>query len=183
MSTKKIESVLIVDDDSRFAAELADQFRALLVETRIAETAGDALKALQAKRVGLAVVDLCLGRDGLPSGLDLIPELRWTAPTVLIAVGTGYWSIPTCELAMQLGANAYFEKPTTAEAILTRIQRRLDPSVRNQALAFPTLESLEWEHIQRALQLKGGNVSQAAEILGIDRRSLLRRLSKKPAKS
>src|SRR5262249_25614553 len=142
----------------------------------------DALLALKAKHARLVVLDLCLRRDGLPSGLDLIPELRWTSPTLLIAVVTGYWSVATCELAMQLGADAYLEKPTTAEAILTRVQRKLDTTVCRRTLAFPTLESAEWEHIQRALQLSGGKVSQAATLLGVDQRSLLRRLSKKPSR-
>src|SRR5690554_4498596 len=40
-----------------------------------------------------------------------------------------------------------------------------------------TLASVEREHIERTLQFTGGNKAQAAELLGIDRRTLYRRLA------
>ena len=44
----------------------------------------------------------------------------------------------------------------------------------------PSLARVEWEHIQRVLADCDGNVSQAARLLGIHRRSLQRKLSKFP---
>jgi two-component system response regulator RegA len=44
----------------------------------------------------------------------------------------------------------------------------------------PTLDRLEWEHIQRVLSDTGGNISESARLLGIDRRSLQRKLAKFP---
>jgi two-component system response regulator RegA len=44
----------------------------------------------------------------------------------------------------------------------------------------PSLARVEWEHIQRVLTDCGGNISQAARLLGIHRRSLQRKLSKYP---
>jgi len=44
----------------------------------------------------------------------------------------------------------------------------------------PLLARVEWEHIQRVLADCGGNVSQAARLLGIHRRSLQRKLAKYP---
>ena len=45
----------------------------------------------------------------------------------------------------------------------------------------PSLARVEWEHIQRILADCDGNVSQAARMLGIHRRSLQRKLAKRPA--
>jgi two-component system response regulator RegA len=39
---------------------------------------------------------------------------------------------------------------------------------------------LEWEHLQRVLAEEDGNVSRAARRLGMHRRTLQRKLSKKP---
>jgi two-component system response regulator RegA len=47
-------------------------------------------------------------------------------------------------------------------------------------VAVPSLARVEWEHIQRVLADCEGNVSQAARLLGIHRRSLQRKLSKFP---
>jgi two-component system, response regulator RegA len=52
-------------------------------------------------------------------------------------------------------------------------------------LSLPTAQPLarvEWEHIQRVLTDCDGNVSQAARLLGIHRRSLQRKLSKYPVR-
>ena len=42
------------------------------------------------------------------------------------------------------------------------------------------LHRLEWEHIQQALNDTGGNVSATARLLGMHRRSLQRKLAKRP---
>jgi two-component system response regulator RegA len=45
----------------------------------------------------------------------------------------------------------------------------------------PTLARVEWDHIQRVRTDCDGNVSQAARLLGIHRRWLLRKPAKYPA--
>jgi two-component system response regulator RegA len=41
---------------------------------------------------------------------------------------------------------------------------------------------MEWEHINRVLVDCGGNISRAARVLGLHRRSLQRKLAKHPVK-
>ncbi|HTT69653.1 MAG TPA: helix-turn-helix domain-containing protein, partial [Anaeromyxobacteraceae bacterium] len=48
------------------------------------------------------------------------------------------------------------------------------------AATVPSLQRVEWEHIQRVLADCGGNISEAARRLGIHRRSLQRKLQKYP---
>ena len=45
---------------------------------------------------------------------------------------------------------------------------------------MPSLARVEWEHIQRVMTECQGNVSQAARVLGLHRRSLQRKLAKYP---
>ena len=47
----------------------------------------------------------------------------------------------------------------------------------------PSLGRVEWEHIQRVLEDCAGNISRAAKLLGLHRRSLQRKLSKNPPRS
>ena len=42
------------------------------------------------------------------------------------------------------------------------------------------LKRLEWEHIQQALSACGGSISAAARLLGMHRRTLQRKLGKRP---
>ena len=48
-------------------------------------------------------------------------------------------------------------------------------------LRKPSLARVEWEHIQRVLADCDGNISHAARLLGIHRRSLQRKLAKHPS--
>lgn len=52
----------------------------------------------------------------------------------------------------------------------------------NDAVAteIPSLDRVEWEHIQWVMTECGGNISKTARLLGIDRRSLQRKLAKYP---
>jgi len=50
-----------------------------------------------------------------------------------------------------------------------------------ESAEVPSLARVEWEHMQRVLSDCRGNISQAARLLGIHRRSLQRKLSKHPA--
>ncbi len=45
---------------------------------------------------------------------------------------------------------------------------------------MPSLKRVEWEHLQRVLADTGGNISEAARRLGIERRTLQRKLFKNP---
>ena len=59
-------------------------------------------------------------------------------------------------------------------------RRRRGDAAATAGADVPTLARVEWEHINRVLADCGGNVSQAARLLGIHRRSLQRKLAKYP---
>jgi two-component system response regulator RegA len=46
-----------------------------------------------------------------------------------------------------------------------------------------TVERLEWEYIQRVLHEHGGNISATARSLSMHRRTLQRKLHKRPGKA
>jgi two-component system response regulator RegA len=98
-----------------------------------------------------------------------------------IIVLTGYGSIPTAISAMKKGADHYLSKPADADQILTIYERLRSASETPEVPeTVPTLARVEWEHMQRVIADCDGNISQAARLLGIHRRSLQRKLSKYP---
>jgi len=173
--------VLLVDDDDVFVRVLA---RALGARGLIVSTAGNRAGALAAAREGapdFIVLDLKLGDD---NGLALIPELLDLDPRVRILLLTGYASIATAVEAIKRGAWDYLAKPVDADQVLQAIRsgmRGVDESPAS-AFAAPPLKRLEWEHIQRMLAECDGNVSEAARRLGMHRRTLQRKLSKRPVR-
>lgn len=95
---------------------------------------------------------------------------------------TGYASIATAVEAIKRGASDYRPKPVTADEVLRAL---FGTSEDEDALPLPPESPLhprrlEWEHLQRVLAEHGGNVSAAARALGMHRRSLQRKLAKKP---
>jgi two-component system response regulator RegA len=82
---------------------------------------------------------------------------------------------------VRLGASTYLSKPVDADQILAAFEMLNSPELPPSPTAQP-LARVEWEHIQRVMSDCEGNVSQAARLLGIHRRSLQRKLGKYPVR-
>jgi two-component system response regulator RegA len=179
MATKEKQAALIIDDDEVFRQRLC---RAFCMRGWEAHEAGNAAQALEAAREfgpDLAVVDLRLAGE---SGMDIVRALRGLDTTLSIVMLTGYGSIATALEAVKCGADDYLSKPVDVDQILAAYDggRPLTPAGARPEASVPTLGRVEWEHIQRVLTDCGGNVSRAAKLLGLHRRSLQRKLSKYP---
>ncbi len=165
-------SLLIVDDDSAFRERLVRAMRDRGFEATGAADHPSALHAAHAESPELAVVDLRLPGE---SGLS-VRDLKALDASTIIVVLTGYGSIATAVESIKLGAASYLTKPADADQIVAAFDGTQPP---DDAQA-PSLARVEWEHIQRILADCDGNVSQAARMLGIHRRSLQRKLAKRP---
>src|SRR6185295_7738062 len=100
-------------------------------------------------------------------------------PTLQIVVLTGYGSIATAVEAVRLGAVDYLTKPCNADRVDDAFARKA-PSALEAPFEVPSLARLEREHIERVLTECGGNVSKAARVLGVHRRTLQYKLAKFP---
>ena len=108
-------------------------------------------------------------------------DLLALRPEMYIVVLTGFGSIATAVEAVRLGAKHYLTKPADANDLLAAFART-EPGRRPISHEVPSLARAEWEHIQRVLDDCGGNISQAARLLRIERRSLQRKLAKHPVR-
>jgi two-component system response regulator RegA len=168
--------VLVVDDDETFRERLASSLRARGHEVRTAPSYEQALAMAQERPPAGALVDL---RMPGCSGLDLVRALRALEGPRRIVVLTGYGSIGTAVEATKLGADGYLQKPTSIQEILAALKGEPIPPEGTSA-DTPSLARVEWEHIQRVLAECQGNVTVASQRLGIDRRTLQRKLHKYP---
>ena len=152
---------------------LARSLRARGLEVAEAASVEQASSVARAFRPERALVDLRMG-DG--SGLDVLAELHRDWPALRSVVLTGYGSIATALEAVRRGASHYLTKPVDADDVL----RAFEPGAEPASPTTPTLHRVEWEHIQRVLADCDGNVSQAARLLGLHRRTLQRKLATRP---
>ena len=172
--------VLVVDDDQRFAITLAAALARRGYVAHVAHDAAAALATAASKQPSAAIVDLKLGAD---DGLALIEPLRRGHPHMRIVVLTGYASITTAVKAIKLGADDYLAKPVTAAAVAAVLERSVPaPEIAAAALEPMSPRRLEWEHIQRVLAENDGNISATARTLHMHRRTLQRKLAKRPTR-
>ena len=129
-----------------------------------------------------ALLDLKIHHD---SGLELIAPLRAANPRARIILLTGYSSIPTAVAAIKLGADDYLCKPTGGDQLEAALlgdpaSAQSEPELPEITSAPLSVNRLAWEHIQRVLAENDGNISATARALGMHRRTLQRKLQKRP---
>ena len=172
-------SLLIVEDDDGFARTLKRSFERRGYEAVVAASLEEVDEALKEKTFGYAVVDLKLGGD---SGLVCVEKLHAHDPEMLIVVLTGFASIATAVEAIKLGACHYLAKPSNTDDIEEAFRK----AEGNAQIALPerstSIKTLEWERIHQTLIETDFNISEAARRLGMHRRTLARKLEKRPVK-
>ena len=180
------ETILIIEDDDTFSATLMRALKRRGHTAVAAKSVAAALSQAQTDAPGRVVLDLNLAGE---SGLNLIPCLLELNPACRIVVLTGYASITTAVDAIKLGAVQYLAKPVDVAALLGAFDHALQADENSPAARTPaaiprapmSVNRLEWEHIQRVLRENKGNISSTARALNMHRRTLQRKLLKRPA--
>jgi two-component system response regulator RegA len=174
-------SFLILDDDKLFAETLARLLSRRGFAASVAQLGEEAMKMAESMAYNYVVIDLRLAED---SGLRWISPLRAALPKASILLLTGYASIATTVQALKRGADNCLPKPAGVDAILTALQADIPneniPEELHVAARRPSLAQMEWEYIQKTMCEHEGNVSATARALHLHRRTLQRKLLKKP---
>jgi two-component system, response regulator RegA len=172
-------SLLLVDDDEAFRRVLARAMERRGYTVTTAADVAEALSAAQQHAPEYAVVDLKMPGE---SGLVLIERLIELDPNTRIVMLTGYASVATAVEAIKLGATHYLAKPVDADEVVAALNKVEGDSSLYVSDSPLSVDRLEWEHIQRVLTEHDGNVSATARALKMHRRTLQRKLNKRPVK-
>lgn len=176
-------SLLLIEDDQTFATIVSRRLSRHGYYCHHAATASDALLLARQIRPQAIVLDMKL--DG-SNGLALIRPLRHLLPDSRIILLTGYASIATAVEAIRTGADNYLSKPVDTRTLLAALQEQISSLDAADSILGSGEEAplhpkrLEWEHLQQVLQANQGNISATARQLGMHRRTLQRKLMKKP---
>ena len=169
---------LLVDDDSIFLDTLSRALERNAFTVSKALSLDRAIDCAEKVQPDYAVVDLNLEHE---SGLDVLAPLQKINPDIRILILTGYSSIATAVSAIKQGAVNYACKPLGVSEILDLLVEGKEQDVLPESDP-PSVERLEWEHIQRVLDANKGNISATARSLGMHRRTLQRKLLKRPVR-
>lgn len=172
---RNLESALLVDDDHAFRTTLQSAFRRRGIRTRTAATVQEGLILLEDEPVDLVVLDHRLPQA---DGLSAIQRYREACPDAVIVMLTGHGDIPLAVVAMRRGADLFLTKPIEVDRLLTEAKAVSVDAKAQTRTSAPSLnlEEIEKDAISRAMRQSGGVVTEAAKLLGIDRRTLQRKL-------
>ncbi|MES3022966.1 MAG: response regulator transcription factor [Pseudomonadota bacterium] len=120
--------ILIVEDNSDYAADMADFLKDLGHHVVLASTAGEMWGALTRLPAAVVVLDL-----GLPDedGFNVIPRMRQLYPEIGLLVLTGRVAFDSRILGLRLGADHYLTKPIKFPELAAHIEaldRRVRPA-------------------------------------------------------
>ena len=174
-----MSKLLVVEDDQIYANSLLRRLTKLGYQVFHAATPSEALLLARQHLPTAVILDMHL--DG-ESGLSLITPMRNVLKDAKIVLLTGYASIATAVDAIKLGADNYLAKPADLDTIINALNSK--PSNVHSAVTEEMALSAEqaaWEHIQQVLKLHNGNISAAARHMCMHRRTLQRKLQKRPS--
>ena len=174
-----LPTLLVVDDDPAFCRITKRAMEGRGFAVRVALDVEHAIWMAEDDPPEYALVDLKMPGA---SGLALVQKLKQLDAETCIVMLTGYASIATAIEAIKLGATHYLSKPARTEEILAAFKRteaRPDVPISGDRMR---IDQLEWEHIQKVLLEHDGNVSATAKALNMHRRTLQRKLTKRPVK-
>lgn len=171
-------TLLLVDDDDVFTATLARSLKKRGFTVHTASNSQQTLAQIALTNFDLILLDLNL--DG-ESGLKLLQSILQQQADARVIMLTAYASVATAVDAIKRGAENYLCKPVTASDIAALLEdseeEKDNVDVNENTLS---VDRLEWEHLQRVLMEHDGNISATARALNMHRRTLQRKLQKRP---
>ncbi len=171
--------LLLIDDDVTYCSVLKPALEKRNFQVSVAYDVNSAIVLAEQTDPEYAVIDLRIGFD---SGLEMVKKLIELDANTRIVMLTGFASIATAVEAIKLGAIHYLTKPANADEIVNALHKNQgDASVAINDNPL-SVKRLEWEHLQKVLMQHDGNISAAARALNMHRRTLQRKLEKRPVR-
>ncbi|MGZ8143433.1 MAG: response regulator transcription factor [Methylosarcina sp.] len=171
--------LLLVDDDETYCKVLKTALEKRNYEVLVANDVKNGIALAEQYLPEYAVIDLRIGHE---SGLELVKKLISLDANTACIMLTGFASIATAVEAIKLGAVHYLTKPANADEILNALHKNEGDSTVSISENPLSVKRLEWEHLQKILMQYDGNISAAARALNMHRRTLQRKLDKRPVR-
>ena len=146
---KKDFSILVVDDEEAFRYMLSSLMSGAGYAVDTAADGVTAINAIQTKLYHVVLLDLKMPKV---DGLEVLKFIKTNAPGVEVIMLTGMADVKTAVECMKTGAYDYITKPTTADELLTTIQRALE---RRQLLIDNIVMKGTLERIQGPFEMVG----------------------------
>ena len=166
-------TILVVDDNEAILTALK-YCLAGTFERVLTLTSPDRLLAqLEQEEVNIILLDMnfTLGVNNGQDGLVWLQAIRKHHPEMPVVLITAYADVSLAVRGLKRGASDFITKPWDNDELVRKLKDVLDA-----ADDLATLDEVEAEHIRRALDRCHGNLTKAAEMLGISRQTLYNKM-------
>lgn len=173
--------ILIADDDNAVRMSISLALERAGYQCVAVSNEREAMDAVRNRDVRLAVLDmnLTLSTTG-QQGIEMLRKFKVLRPEMPVILLTSWGTIPLAVEGLKHGAVDFMTKPWSNRDLIAKIKKAIDAAERQSAQSneLDTLDDMEREAIVKALRICDGNMSTAAQKLGITRQALYRRIEK-----
>ena len=166
-------TIVVVDDNPAILTALRICLDSTF-ERVITLASPDSLPAtLQQEKVSIMLMDMnfTLGMNTGQEGLTWLRTLRHLHPQLPVVLITAYADVQLAVKCLKAGASDFVTKPWDNDELLRTLKDAVDKGQEIQSL-----DELERNHVKRVVDHCHGNISRAAELLGITRQTLYAKL-------
>ena len=166
-------TIVVVDDNPAILTALRICLDSTF-ERVITLASPDGLPAtLQQEKVSIVLMDMnfTLGMNTGQEGLTWLRTLRHLHPQLPVVLITAYADVQLAVKCLKAGASDFVTKPWDNDELLRTLKDAVDKGQEIQSL-----DELERNHVKRVVDHCHGNISRAAELLGITRQTLYAKL-------
>lgn len=168
-------TVLIVDDNTAILTALCYCLDTTFERILTLEKPDDILKTMAQETIDMVLLDMnfTLGVNNGQEGLFWLRTIHKQHPQTPVVLLTAYADVSLAVRGLKSGAADFITKPWENDELVRKLKDVLD--MRNEIVS---LDEVEKEHIRRTIDHCHGNLTQAAELLGITRQTLYNKMKR-----
>ena len=171
---KNYGTILVIDDNEAILTALK-YCLAGTFEKVMTLTSPESVISFLKQEVDIVLLDMnfTLGVNSGQDGLLWLQAIRKHYPEIPVVLITAYADVQLAVRGLKRGAADFITKPWDNDELLRKLKDVLEASDE-----VATLDEVEADHIRRALDRCHGNLSKAADLLGITRQTLYNKMKK-----
>lgn len=172
---QKYGTILVIDDNEAILTALRYCLAGTFERVMTLTSPESVVSLLGQEQVDIILLDMnfTLGVNSGQDGLFWLQAIRKHHPEVPVVLITAYADVSLAVRGLKRGAADFVTKPWDNDDLVRKLKDVLDA---NDQVA--TLDEVEADHIRRALDRCHGNLTKAAELLGVTRQTLYNKMKK-----
>ena len=169
----KYGTILVVDDNTSILTAMRYLLDTTFERVLTLERPDGVLKLMAQEVVDIVLLDMnfTLGVNNGQEGLFWLRTIRKQHPQTPVVLLTAYADVALAVKGLKSGAADFITKPWDNDELVHKLKDVLD--MQNEIVS---LDEVEKDHIRRTIDRCHGNLTQAAELLGITRQTLYNKI-------